>query len=156
MKRFSFATLLALFGAGAATQEAGKTVAITGGTILTMGPQGALERGTLVIKDGKITAVGRDVRVPAGASVIDASGRFVMPGIIDAHSHTAIEGGVNEGSEIVTAEVRIKDVIDHGDIDIYRQLAGGVTMVNVLHGSANSIGGQNAVLKLRWGKSPEE
>jgi imidazolonepropionase-like amidohydrolase len=156
MKRFSFAAVLALFGAGALTQEAGKTVAITGGTVLTLGPQGTLERGTLVISNGKITAVGRDVRVPAGASVIDASGRYVIPGIIDAHSHTAIEGGVNEGSEIVTAEVRIRDVIDHGDIDIYRQLAGGVTMVNVLHGSANSIGGQNAVLKLRWGKSPEE
>jgi imidazolonepropionase-like amidohydrolase len=156
MKRFSFAAVLALFGAGALTQEAGKTVAITGGTILTLGPQGALERGTLVISNGKITAVGRDVRVPAGASVIDASGRHVIPGIIDAHSHTAIEGGVNEGSEIVTAEVRIRDVLDHGDIDIYRQLAGGVTTINVLHGSANSIGGQNAILKLRWGKSPEE
>lgn len=156
MKRFSFATLLALFGAGAATQEAGKTIAITGGTILTVSPQGTLERGTLLIRDGRIAAVARDVQVPAGASVIDASGRYVMPGIIDAHSHTAIEGGVNEGSEIVTAEVRIRDVIDHGDVDIYRQLAGGVTAVNVLHGSANSIGGQNAVLKLRWGKSPEE
>jgi imidazolonepropionase-like amidohydrolase len=156
MKRVSFAALLALFGAGAATQEGGKTVAITGGTILTLGPQGTLERGTLLISNGKLGAVGRDVRVPAGATVIDASGRYVLPGIIDAHSHTAVEGGVNEGSEIVTAEVRIRDVIDHNDIDIYRQLAGGVTTINVLHGSANSIGGQNAILKLRWGKSPEE
>jgi imidazolonepropionase-like amidohydrolase len=156
MKRLSFATLLALFGAGAPAQDAGKTIAITGGTILTLGPQGTLATGTLLIRDGKVAAVGRDVQVPAGATRIDASGRYVMPGIIDAHSHTAIEGGVNEGSEIVTPEVRIRDVIDHGDVDIYRQLAGGVTTINVLHGSANSIGGQNAILKLRWGKSPEE
>jgi imidazolonepropionase-like amidohydrolase len=156
MKRLSFATLLAFFGAGASAQDVSRTTAITGGTILTMAPQGTLERGTLLIRDGRIVAVGKDVQVPAGAVVIDASGRYVMPGIIDAHSHTAIEGGVNEGSEIVTAEVRITDVIDHGDIDIYRQLAGGVTTINVLHGSANSIGGQNAIIKLRWGKTPGE
>jgi imidazolonepropionase-like amidohydrolase len=156
MKRLSFATMLALLGVGASAQDASRTIAITGGTILTMGPQGTLERGTLLIRDGRVAAVGRDVQVPAGATVIDAAGRFVLPGIIDAHSHTAVEGGVNEGSEIVTAEVRIKDVLDHGDIDIYRQLAGGVTTINVLHGSANSIGGQNAIIKLRWGKTPDE
>ena len=80
----------------------------------------------------------------------------MTPGIIDAHSHTAIEGGVNEGTDTVTAEVRVADVIDHRDVDIYRQLAGGVTTVNVLHGSCNAIGGQNAVLKMRWGQPPEE
>ncbi len=80
----------------------------------------------------------------------------MIPGIIDAHSHTAVEGGVNECTDSVTAEVRIADVIDHDDVNIYRQLAGGVTTVNVLHGSCNAIGGQNAVLKLRWGKPPEE
>jgi imidazolonepropionase-like amidohydrolase len=131
-------------------------VAIVGGTILTVGPRGTIEKGTVLIRDGKIAAVGRDVQVPAGATVIDATGRFVMPGIIDAHSHTAVEEGVNECTESVTAEVRVADVIDHHDVAIYRELAGGVTTVNVLHGSCNTIGGQNAVLKLRWGKSPEE
>jgi imidazolonepropionase-like amidohydrolase len=131
-------------------------VAIMGGTILTVGPQGTIEKGTVLIRDGKIAAVGRDFLVPAGATVIDATGRYVMPGIIDCHSHTAVEEGVNECSDSVTAEVRITDVIDHHDVSIYRQLAGGVTTANVLHGSCNTIGGQNAVIKLRWGKTPEE
>jgi imidazolonepropionase-like amidohydrolase len=131
-------------------------VAIVGGTILTVGPAGTIEKGTVLIRDGRIAAVGRDVQVPAGATVIDATGRFVMPGIIDAHSHTAVEEGVNECTDSVTAEVRVADVIDHHDPGIYRELAGGVTTINVLHGSCNTIGGQNAVLKLRWGKAPEE
>jgi imidazolonepropionase-like amidohydrolase len=79
-----------------------------------------------------------------------------MPGLIDAHSHTAIEGGVNECTDVVTAEVRIVDVLDQHDVNIYRQLAGGVTAANVLHGSCNPIGGQNAVIKMRWGKGPSE
>jgi len=86
----------------------------------------------------------------------DAAGKYVTPGLIDCHSHTAIEGGVNEGSDVVTAEVRVADVLDHRDVNLYRQLAGGVTTANVLHGSANVIGGQNAVIKLRWGRSPSE
>jgi imidazolonepropionase-like amidohydrolase len=100
--------------------------------------------------------VGRDVSVPAGATVVDLGGRYVMPGIIDTHSHTAIEGNVNECTDSVTAEVRVADVIDDRDIDIYRQLAGGVTAINVLHGSCNTIGGQNAVLKMRWGLPPDQ
>jgi imidazolonepropionase-like amidohydrolase len=131
-------------------------VAIVGGTVLTIGPQGTIEKGTVLIRDGKIAAVGASVAVPPGATVIDASGRYVMPGIIDCHSHTAVEGNVNEGSESVTAEVRIADVLDDKDVNIYRELAGGVTSANVLHGSANSIGGQNAVIKMRWGKGPQE
>jgi len=140
----------------AAVQAAEEPVAIVGGTILTVGPQGTIEKGTVVIRDGKIAAVGKDVTAPAGATVIDAGGRYVIPGIIDAHSHTAIEAGVNECSDAVTAEVRIADVIDHRDVNIHRELAGGVTTVNVLHGSCNAIGGQNAVLKLRWGKGPDD
>jgi len=135
---------------------AGNVTAIVGGTVLTVGPQGTLEKSTVLIKDGKIAAVGKDLQVPAGAAVIDATGRYVMPGIIDAHSHTAIEGNVNECTDSVTAEVRVADVVDHRDVSIYRQLAGGVTTINVLHGSCNAIGGQNAVLKLRYGKDPEE
>jgi len=135
---------------------AGRAVAITGGTILTVGPQGTIENGTVLIRDGRIAAVGKDVAVPDGAVVVDARGRYVMPGIIDTHSHSAIDGNVNECTDVITAEVRIKDVLDHRDVSIYRELAGGVTTINVLHGSCNAIGGQNAVIKLRWGKPPEE
>jgi len=131
-------------------------VAIVGGTILTVAPQGVLQKGTLLIEHGKITALGADVKTPAGAQVIDAAGRYVMPGIIDAHSHTAIEDNVNECSNSVTAEVRIADVLDQYDPDLYRQLAGGVTALNVLHGSCNTIGGQNAVIKLRYGMPPDK
>jgi imidazolonepropionase-like amidohydrolase len=145
-----------LIALAAAAQAADQPVAIVGGTILTVGPQGTIEKGTVLIRDGKIAAVGRDVTAPAGARVIDATGRYVIPGIIDAHSHTAIEADVNECTDVVTAEVRIADVIDHRDVNIYRELAGGVTTINVLHGSCNAIGGQNAVLKLRWGKGPED
>jgi imidazolonepropionase-like amidohydrolase len=129
----------------------GDTIAIVGGTILTVGPPGTIEGGTLVLRGGKIVALGKAVAVPPGARVVDAAGRFVTPGLIDAHSHTAIEDGVNECTDSVTAEVRIADVLDQNDVNIYRELAGGVTTANVLHGSCNAIGGQNAVIKLRWG-----
>ncbi len=145
------AAILAAFLAAA-----GKPLVLMGGTILTASPQGVIERGTIVVEDGKIVAVGPSVQVPAGSPVINLDGRYVIPGIIDAHSHTAIEGNGNECTDAVTAEVRIADVIDHRDPDIYRQLAGGVTTANVLHGSCNAIGGQNAVLKYRWGKGPED
>jgi imidazolonepropionase-like amidohydrolase len=150
--------LLVVLGATASPSRAAddKTLAIVGGTVLTAGAEGTIEKATVLVRGGKIAAVGAGVPVPAGAAVIDAAGRYVMPGIIDTHSHTAVEGNVNECTDSVTAEVRITDVIDHEDIDIYRQLAGGVTTLNVLHGSCNAIGGQNAVIKLRWGKSPSE
>jgi imidazolonepropionase-like amidohydrolase len=132
-----------------------RTFAVTGGTILTASPQGTIEHGTIVVKDGKILSVGPGP-APPGVAIVNAEGQFVTPGLIDAHSHIAIEGNVNECTDVVTAEVRVADVIDQRDPDIYRNLAGGVTTVNVLHGSCNAIGGQNAVLKLRRGKPPEE
>jgi imidazolonepropionase-like amidohydrolase len=131
-------------------------IAIVGATLLTVAPQGTIENGTLVIENGRITAVGRDVKPPAGATLIDGTGRYVMPGIIDAHSHTAIEGNVNECTDSVTAEVRIADVLDPYDPNLYRQLAGGVTTLNVLHGSCNAIGGQTQVIKARYGQPPEK
>lgn len=103
------------------------------------------------IADGKVQRIGPDLPVPPQASVIEARGRALTAGMIDEHSHIAIEGGVNEASDAITAEVRIRDVIDPTDINIYRHLAGGVVAVQLLHGSANPIGGQSACVKLRWG-----
>ena len=129
-------------------------LAIVGGTVLTMAGE-TIENGTVVVRDGRIAEVGSGVRPPGGAHVIDAGGGYVTPGIFDAHSHISTAGGVNEGSLAVTSMARIEDVVDPTDIAIYRALAGGVTTVNVLHGSANPIGGQNQLLKLRWGENAD-
>ena len=126
-------------------------VAIRGGTVLTV-TRGTIQNGTVVLRDGKIAAVGgSNVEVPSGAEVIDAKGRFVTPGIIDAHSHIAADS-INEGGTTVSSMTGIEDVLDPTDVNIYRDLAGGLTVANVLHGSANPIGGKNQVIKLRWGK----
>ena len=121
---------------------------IRNATIMTV-TNGTIENGSILIRNGKIAEIGTDISTPRGAHVIDATGQYVIPGIIDAHSHIA--GGSNEGSVAVSAMVGIKDVVNPDDIGIYRGLAGGVTTANVLHGSANPIGGKNAVIKLRWG-----
>src|SRR5688572_6701155 len=139
--------MLALLPAALQAQD----VAIRNATLLTI-TNGTIENGTVVVRNGKITAVGKDVAIPAGIKVIDGTGKFVMPGIIDAHSHMAIEGGINEGSEVVSAEVDMNDVINEKDSGIKWALAGGVTAINTMHGSANPIGGIAATLKLRWGK----
>jgi imidazolonepropionase-like amidohydrolase len=128
---------------------------VRGATIWTSGPQGRLEGADLLVHRGKVERVGRNLDAPAGAVVIDGQGKHVTPGLIDAHSHTAISLGVNEATHANTAEVRIGDVLDPTDIGIYRELAGGLTVANVLHGSANPIGGQNQVIKLRWGADGE-
>ena len=127
---------------------AAQDVAIKNATILTI-TRGDIANGTIVVRNGKITAVGADVAVPAGIKVIDGTGKFVMPGIIDAHSHAALENGINEGSESVTPEVQVQ--LKNDDAVIYRALAGGVTAALLLHGSANTIGGQARVIKMRWG-----
>ena len=124
-------------------------VAITNATIMTAS-RGTIERGTILIRDGKIAAVGTNVQVPLGATIIDGTGKYVTPGIIDAHSHSANEA-INEGTQSSTAEVRMADVLRQDGISLYRQLAGGTTTLNILHGSANTIGGQNAVVKLKFG-----
>lgn len=133
-------------------------VVFQGGTIWTSGPQGIIENGVLVVHRGRIHAVGKagDVEVPKNAVVVDCRGKHLSPGLIDCHSHIASDGGINEATQSITAEVRIGDFIDSDDINIYRQLAGGLTTSNILHGSANTIGGQNQVIKLRWGSLPEE
>lgn len=131
------------------------TVAFAHGTVWTSGPQGVMENTTLLIQDGKILTIGSDVEIPDEATIINCEGKHLTPGIIDCHSHMATDGGVNEGSQAITAEVRIGDFIDANDVTIYRQLAGGVTTANILHGSANPIGGQNQVIKLRWGSNSD-
>jgi N-acetylglucosamine-6-phosphate deacetylase len=130
--------------------------ALTNATIWTCGPPGKLEQATLLVERGKIAAIGTNLQLPADTRRIDVGGRHVTPGIIDCHSHMATDGGVNESGQAITAEVRIGDFIDANDISIYRQLAGGVTTANILHGSANPIGGQNQLIKLRWGSLPEQ
>jgi len=130
-------------------------VLVRNATIWTEGPQGTLEHADLLVRGGKVAAIGSGLTAPAGAVVIDAAGRHVTPGIIDAHSHTAIDGDVNEGTLAITAQVRIKDVIDPFAIAMYRELAGGVTAANVMHGSANAIGGQVVTCKWKWGEGPD-
>jgi len=127
---------------------------ITNATIWTSGPQGKLENADMLMRAGKIVQVGKGLNAPAGAVMINASGKHVTPGLIDAHSHSAADA-INEVGQAVTAEVRMSDVIDSRDIALYRELAGGLTVAHVMHGSANPIGGQNQTLKLRWGAEAE-
>jgi len=136
--------------------DAPRRVLFTNATVWTCGPRGVLSGASLLIGEGKIIAVGADLETPPGAVVVDAKGRHITPGLIDCHSHMATDGGINETGQAITAEVRIGDFLDARDITIHRQLAGGVTSANVLHGSANPIGGQNQVIKLRWGALPDE
>jgi len=134
------------------TTEPAPVILIQNATVLTVS-HGTIEHGSILIKDGKIAEIGGDsIKAPKDAQVIDANGQFVMPGIIDCHSHIAIDGDVNEGSISVSSIANIADVLNPDDVDIYRDLAGGVTVANVLHGSANPIGGQTVVIKLRWGQ----
>jgi imidazolonepropionase-like amidohydrolase len=129
-------------------------VLIRNATVLTAS-HGTLENTDILLRGGKIAAIGSNLAAPAGGRTIDATGKFVIPGIIDAHSHSMADA-INEGSYSVTSMVRIADVLNADTPGLYRQLAGGVTTINVLHGSANTIGGQNAVVKLKYGRPLEE
>ena len=157
--RLSIAIAMLVFAGTASAQQApaaakaGATL-IKNATILTV-TKGKLEGTDLLLQNGKIAQIGKNIAAPAGAQVIDGTGKFVMPGIIDPHSHSMADA-INEGSLSVTSMVRIRDVLNPTDISIYRQLAGGVTTINILHGSANTIGGQNAVVKLKYGRDVDE
>jgi imidazolonepropionase-like amidohydrolase len=124
-------------------------VLIKGGTVLTV-TQGIKENTDILIQNGKITKIDKDLSAPSGVKVIDAQGMYVMPGIIDAHSHIGIDA-VNEASNPVTAEVAVGEAIDPYDIAVYRALAGGVTISHAMHGSANAIGGQCQTIKHKYG-----
>jgi len=151
---FLLVTPLIVFAQGGNNQPS-QELLIKNATIMTAS-KGNIENGSILIRNGKIVAIGKNVTAGPNAKVIDATGKYVTPGIIDCHSHTMIDGGVNEGTLSVTAMVRIQDVLNPEDIAIYRELAGGTTTINVLHGSANAIGGQNAIVKLKWGKPADE
>ncbi|MEO0223790.1 MAG: amidohydrolase family protein [candidate division WOR-3 bacterium] len=125
-----------------------KTILIKNGTIWL--PDTILENTDIFIKNGKIVEIGKNLNFNA-EYVIDATNKHITPGIFDAHSHIAIDGDVNEWSESITPEVRVIDVINPFDINIYRELSGGVTTAHIMHGSANAIGGQNVIIKLKWG-----
>lgn len=140
------------FGSDARIAEQ-STVLFRNATLWTCEEAGKIENADILIRDGLIIEVGSGLKVPRECRVIDASGKHITPGLIDCHSHMGTDGGVNESGQAVTAEVRIGDFIDNSDIQIYRQLAGGLTTSNILHGSANPIGGQNQVIKLRWGQT---
>jgi N-acetylglucosamine-6-phosphate deacetylase len=138
------------------TPEQPELLVFQNATIWTCTDLGVIQSGTVIVQQGTIVAVGKDLPVPDGAVVIDATGKHLTPGMIDCHSHTATDGGINESTQSITAEVRVGDFVNCDDTDIYRQLAGGITTINILHGSANPIGGQNQVIKLRWGELYEQ
>lgn len=134
-----------------------QNIVIKNATVWTNEKDGILQNASVVIHNGKITHVGTgNYKIPPNAREIDAKGKHVTTGIIDEHSHIAISKGVNEGGQAISAEVSIRDVIDPNDINIYRQLSGGVTSSQLLHGSANPIGGQSAIIKLKWGETADE
>jgi imidazolonepropionase-like amidohydrolase len=132
-----------------------ETTLFKNATVWTNEKEGVLQNADVLIEGGKIKAVGKNLSA-GGAKVIDATGKHISAGIVDEHSHIAASNGINEGTQSITSEVRIADVLDAEDINIYRQLAGGVTTSHILHGSANAIGGQTQLIKLRWGVLPEQ
>ena len=151
----SKAKLAAGTGSAVAATASGETL-IKNATIMTAS-HGTINNGSILIRNGKIAEIGPNLKPrDPNARIIDATGKYVTPGIIDCHSHTGVDGNVNEGLLSVTSMVRIRDVIDPYSPNIYRELAGGTTTANVLHGSANSIGGQNAVVKWKVGKPVDE
>ena len=138
-----FATTVPLFA-----QNTG-TVLVKGGTVITI-TKGTLENTDVLVRDGKIAQIGKGIAAPANSTTIDATGMFVMPGIIDAHSHAALDA-INEATSPVTAEVNTGEVLNPFEIGIYRALGGGVTTIHAMHGSANAIGGECETIKLRYG-----
>lgn len=147
LSKYIFALAVLLVYQASAQQKG--TVLIKGGTVITV-TKGTLENTDVLIRDGKFSEIGKGLQAPSGAKVIDAKGLFVMPGIIDAHSHLALDA-VNEATAPVTAEVWVGDALDPLDVGIYRALAGGVTTAHAMHGSANAIGGQCETVKFRYG-----
>ena len=133
----------------------GGSVLLANGTVMT-GTGQTLPGASILIRDGKIAAIGKDISAGDDTVTIELNGRYVIPGIIDTHSHTKITGGTNESTQSIVPEVRVKDVVDTEELSEYRALAGGATAARLLHGSANTIGGQDAVVKLKFGRTAQE
>ncbi|GAB4498212.1 MAG: amidohydrolase family protein [Saprospiraceae bacterium] len=133
-----------------------ETIMIRNATVWTNEKEGIVQNCDVLVSNGKIQKIGRELPLQDNAIPVDGTGKHLTAGIIDEHSHIAVSRSVNEGTQESSAEVRIGDVLDSEDIDIYRQLAGGVTSSHLLHGSANPIGGQTQLIKMRWGATPEE
>ncbi|MBC8155642.1 MAG: amidohydrolase family protein [Bacteroidetes bacterium] len=140
-------------GLGNARKPTPQSMLIRNATVWTNEKEGILQTADVLVSNGKIEKVGKGLTAPAGVSVVDGTGKHLTNGIIDEHSHIALFS-VNEGAQSSTAEVRMADVVNADDANIYRQLAGGVTSAQLLHGSANAIGGQSALIKLKWGEAP--
>ena len=138
---------------GLESQPKQRSVVLKNARVWTSGPSGILDSTDVVLRDGKIAAIGKGLTAD---TAIDCTGMQITPGIIDEHSHIAISRGVNEGTHAVTTEVRIGDVVNPDDVNIYRQLSGGVTSTHLLHGSANPMGGQLQYIKTRWGSDAED
>jgi imidazolonepropionase-like amidohydrolase len=166
MKRLLTLAILFALGCGAAAQAqtrgaraaaapaapaaAAQDTLIRNATVLTVS-HGTLPATDVLIRGGKIAAVGQNLKAPDGARVVDATGRFVLPGIIDAHSHSMMDGSVNECTKSVTSMARTQDILNPTAINIYRELAGGTTAALLLHGSCNAIGGLSTTVKFKWG-----
>ena len=140
-------------GYGSEIKPQAETILVKNATVWTNENSGVVQNADVLIQNGKIAQFGKNLS-SVGAKVIDGTGKHLTNGIFDEHSHIALLA-VNEGSQSVTAEVRMEDVINSEDVNIYRQLAGGVTSSQLLHGSANCIGGQSAIIKLKWGEAPD-
>jgi imidazolonepropionase-like amidohydrolase len=142
------------YGVSAPPQQPA-AVFVRNATVWTQAPQGRLENADVLIRAGKIAQVGKGLSAPSGAVVIDGTGKHVTPGLIDPHIHSGVSD-VNETGATIVPEVYMGDVITHNNIAMYRQLAGGLTTAMIKHGSANPIGGENVIVKLRWGSLPDE
>jgi imidazolonepropionase-like amidohydrolase len=148
-------TALMIFAGNSFAGGEEKGLLLRNGSVITIAGE-TIKDGDILIKGGKIAKIGKGLQGDSQIEEMDLRGKWVMPGIIDSHSHIAIEGGVNEMGNLITSEVDIRDVIWPEDMNIFYALAGGVTTIHTMHGSANSIGGRGIVLKLRWGKSAAE
>ena len=154
MKRLLLLIIVTAISATAAFAQSAPETLIRNATVLTI-THGTLANTDVLLRNGKIAAVGKNLNASPNARVIDATGKFVMPGIIDCHSHSMLDT-INEGTLAVTSMVRTQDVLNTTDVDLYRELAGGVTTLNLLHGSANPIGGLNTVVKIKYGRPASE
>jgi len=151
----SVITTLLILGGAVYANSSDNSLLLKNGNIITISGENIIG-GDILIKGTKIVKVGKNLKGNSRTKVLNLKGKWVMPGIIDSHSHIAIEGGVNEMGALITPEVDVKDVLNPEDINIYYALTGGVTTIHTMHGSGNPIGGRGIVLKLRWGKSAEE